>query len=209
MGDLEDVEAWQAGSEQRWVDPFLDVAGQQEPTIADAAEEHDRDVVDARPRVRRRGWDLAADRPQDPQVQLVDTDAIPGRKPQSDRRTGSGEPLRKGGIAGPWPAHPRLEDLPDPVPIEEQRKAGDMVLVRMREDHRIDPAVPRRDPPIEPHEQSVRVGAAVDEQAATTRPLDEDRVALPDIEDHDARDTGRSTDDDGPRHRHGHHERQH
>lgn len=60
-----------------------------------------------------------------------------------------------------------------------------MVLVGMRQDHGIDPAIPRRDAAIERHEQPVGIGAAVDEQPAAVRTLDEDGVALTDIEHRD------------------------
>ncbi len=57
-----------------------------------------------------------------------------------------------------------------------------MVLVRVREHDEVDPAVPRRDPGVEGDEEPIRVRAAVHEQPATPRRLDEDRVALPDVE---------------------------
>jgi hypothetical protein len=41
-----------------------------------------------------------------------------------------------------------------------------VILVRVGQDHRVDPAVPRRDPRVEDDEQSVRVGAAIDQQPA-------------------------------------------
>ena len=78
-----------------------------------------------------------------------------------------------------------------------------MVLVRVRQDDRVDPPVPRRDPLVEDDEEPVRVGAAVDEEPAAARALDEDRVALPDIEHAHPRDAGRSADD----HRAGHDDR--
>ena len=58
-----------------------------------------------------------------------------------------------------------------------------MVLVRVAEDHDVDPPIPGRDVLVECHEEPIRVGTAVDEQATTARALDEDRIALPDIED--------------------------
>ena len=81
--------------------------------------------------------------------------------------------------------HPRLEHAADPIALEQEREAGDVVLVRMAQDQRVDPAVPRRDPPIEGHEQAIGIGAAVDEEPAAPGTLDQDRVALPDIEHRD------------------------
>ncbi len=45
--DFQQVDMRQALGQQRRVDAFLDIAHQQEPTRADLAEQHDRDVVDA------------------------------------------------------------------------------------------------------------------------------------------------------------------
>ena len=94
---------------------------------------------------------------------------------------------------------PGLDDPPHPVALEQQRQTGDVVLVRVRQDDRVDPPVPRRDPPVERDEQPVGIGAAVDEQPPAARALDEDRVALPDIEDRDPGDAARPADDDGAR----------
>ena len=60
-----------------------------------------------------------------------------------------------------------------------------MVLVRVAQDDRVDPAIPRRDPPVEGDEQAIGIGAAVDEEAPAPGALDEDRIALPDVEDRD------------------------
>ena len=71
-----------------------------------------------------------------------------------------------------------------------------MVLVRVGQDHGVDPPVPRRDPLVEHDEQPVRVGSAVDEQPTAAGALDEDRVALADVEDRDPGDPGRSRGQD-------------
>ena len=57
----------------------------------------------------------------------------------------------------------------------------------MGQDEDVDPAVPRRQPPIELDEEPVRIGSAVDEHPAASTALDEDRVALADVEDRDPR----------------------
>jgi hypothetical protein len=78
VGDLEQVDVWQAVLEERRVDALFDVAHQQESSLPDLAEEDDRDVVDASPAV---GWgrgDLAGDRPQDAQGDLVDRHPVSG-----------------------------------------------------------------------------------------------------------------------------------
>jgi hypothetical protein len=65
MGDLEEIEPRQPRGEEARVDVLLDIAREQETVLPDRAEQHDRDVVDARPAVRRLSRDLAADRPED------------------------------------------------------------------------------------------------------------------------------------------------
>lgn len=66
MCDLEQVDPWQAFAEQARVDVLLDVTHQQEAAWPNLAEQHDRDVVDARATVGRFGWNLPSDRPEDP-----------------------------------------------------------------------------------------------------------------------------------------------
>jgi hypothetical protein len=57
-----------------------------------------------------------------------------------------------------------------------------VILVRVGEDHQVDPTIPGRNVRIELDEQPIRVGPAVHQQAAAAVALDQDRVALPDIE---------------------------
>ena len=109
-----------------------------------------------------------------------------------DRRagaTGPRQPIEPGRVARSRPAHPGLEHPADAVAVEQEGQAGDVVLVRVRQDDRVDPPVPRRDPPIELDEQPVGIRPAIDQQAAAARALDEDGVALPDVEDRDPRAT--------------------
>jgi hypothetical protein len=53
----------------------------------------------------------------------------------------------------------------------------------MAQDEEVDPTVPRRDAPIELDEEPVGIGTAVHEQPTAAVPLEEDRVALTDVED--------------------------
>ena len=109
----------------------------------------------------------------------------PGREePVAAARRGAELPGERA-VAGSRSAHARLVDPADPVPVEEERHPGDVVLVRMGQDEDVDPAVPRRQPAIELDEQPVRIGAAVDEHPSAAAALDEDRVALADVEDRD------------------------
>ena len=183
--DLEQVDVRQPLGQDRWVDALLDVAHQQHPSRADLAEQDDGDVVDGGAAIRRLEWNLAADRPQDAEADLIDVQTVPGCEAQPDRSAHGSEASSPRGIAGARSVHPRLEHAADAVALEQERQAGDVVLVRVAQDQRVDPAVPRRDPPIEGHQQAIGIGAAVDEEPAAPGSLDEDRIALPDVEDRD------------------------
>jgi len=55
----------------------------------------------------------------------------------------------------------------------------------MREHDEVEATVPGRQPGVEGHEQSVRIGTAVDEQPPAAIALDEYRVPLADVQDGD------------------------
>jgi len=76
----------------------------------------------------------------------------------------------------------RIEDEADPISLQRRHQPGDVVLVRVGQDHHIDPALPPRQPLAKAPEQQVGVGAAVDQQRAAGRRRDQDRVALPDVQ---------------------------
>jgi hypothetical protein len=185
--DLEQIDVRKALGQQRRVDALLDIAHQQEPARADLSEQHHRDVVDAGAAVRRDCRDLTADRPEHLHGDVVNGEAVTSGQAEPDRGVGSGQFAQPGGVAGAGAAHPRLEDTADVIPLEEQCEAGHVILVGVGQDQRVDPSIPRRDVAVERDEQPVGIGSAVDEQSATARALDEDRVALSDIEDRDAR----------------------
>ena len=81
VGHLEEVEPRQLVGQQRRVDLLLDVARSAGSGTRRPPEQHDRDVVDARPAVRRHRPGPAADRPQDAQVDLVDGQAVARARP--------------------------------------------------------------------------------------------------------------------------------
>ena len=113
------------------------------------------------------------------------------------RRAG-GKDLAPGLVARPGPEHARLVDTPDAVPLQQQRQAGDVVLVGMAEHEDVDPAVPRRQPFLERQQQPRWVRPAIDDEASASTALDEDPVALPDVEHGDPGMTVRSMDEDQP-----------
>jgi hypothetical protein len=63
VGDLQEVDLRQALRQELRIDVLLDVAGQEEASVADRPEEDDRDVVDASAGIGRRRRYLPADRP--------------------------------------------------------------------------------------------------------------------------------------------------
>lgn len=198
MGHLEQIQAREAGGEEPRIDLLLHIAGQQEPPIADRPEQHDRHVVDPGPAVGRFDGDLAADRPQDGQGDLVDRQPIAGGQTESLGRAPAGQASEPGRIAGSRAAGARLEDATHTVPVEQPREARDMILVRVRQHDRIDPPIPGRQPRVKGDQQPVRVRSAVDEEAPADGALHEDGVALADIEDRDAGDAGRPGRDHRP-----------
>ena len=195
VGDLEEVDVRQVVLQERRIDALLDVAHEQDATLPDLAEQHDRHVVDAGAAIGWRGGHLAAERPEDAEADLVDVEVVTGREPEPDRRTRSRQVAQPRRVARPRAAHARLEDPADLVALEQQGETGDVILVGVAEDDGVDPSVPRRDPGIEDDHQAARIRTTVDEQAAAARSLDEDGVALPDVEDGDrarSRPVGRS-----------------
>ena len=183
VGHLEDVDPGEAAGKQPWVHVVLGVAGEQEATAVRLAEQDDRRVVDAAAGGRGLDGDPGL-RPQDRERHLVQ--AQPGTR----RQRGPGRAAPQGLVprlpARARAVHPGLEDPAYPVPLQDPDEAGDVVLVRMRQDDEVDPAIPRRDAGIELHQQPLGVRPAVHQHPAAGPALDEDRVALPDIEHHEA-----------------------
>ena len=65
VGDLEEVDMRQVVLQERRIDALLDVAHEQDATLPDLAEQHDRHVVDAGAAIGRRGRHLTAEWPED------------------------------------------------------------------------------------------------------------------------------------------------
>ena len=70
----------------------------------------------------------------------------------------------------------------DVKPVEDLHQAGDMVLVWMAQDEKVDAAREKRKVRAKATEGQLRVRTAVDQHGRTGRGLDQDRVALADIE---------------------------
>jgi hypothetical protein len=199
MGDLEQVHVAHP-AEQLGIDFLFDVTRQQEPPARHGSEQDDGHVVDAGPRVPWRPRNAATHRPQHLERDVVHGESITGREQAAGRRA-AGELGCPGRVPRTRAEHPRFEGAPDAIPLEQEGESRDVVLVRVGEHDSVQPAVPRRNPPIELDEQPVGIRAAVHQQPAAPRALDEDRVALADVENGHGRTSRRSLDDDRRRQR--------
>ncbi len=74
MGDLQQVDSWQAFGHEAGIDALLDVAGQEEPGRADRPQEDDRAVVDRRALVGGDVRDRSMIRPEHTQLDRVEAD---------------------------------------------------------------------------------------------------------------------------------------
>ena len=195
--NLEQVDAGHPSSKELRIDALLDVTHEQEPLRSDLPEEHDRDVVDRCPAVGRPlGYPVGV-RPEDAQPDRVERQPIARRQP-SARGPAVRECLAPGLVSRPRPHHARLVDAPDAVPLEHQGQPGDVVLVRVAEHEDVDPAVPWRQAFVQRDQEPRRIRSAIDHEPATPPALDQDPVALADIEHHDPSEPVRSMDDHEP-----------
>ena len=76
----------------------------------------------------------------------------------------------------------RVEHPPDPEPADHVRGASDVVALRMRQDERRQ----RADPHAQELLRRVALGRALVDEHPRARRLEQDRVALPDVEERDA-----------------------
>ena len=181
MGHLEHVDMREPARDEERINSLLRVAREQEPLRAERAEQHDRHVVDPRPRVGRRGRHRGPVRPEHAERDVVERELIPRRQaPAAQAPVGQRGLERR--VRGAGAGHPRLEQSPDAVAFDQQREAAHVVLVGVREDDEVDPAVPWRDLRVEGHEEPIGVRTTVHEQPPARRRLDEDRVALANVE---------------------------
>jgi hypothetical protein len=195
VGDLEDVHRLQAACNKHRVDLLLDVAGQQKSPAGSLAEQHDRHVVDARASIGRLVRHSASVWPEDTQMGVIDRDPITSRESARHEIT-CGRRCRPGAVARTWTMHARLVDAGDRVARQEESQAGDVVLVRVSQDQGINASIPGRQPLVERDEESVRIGAAIDQESAPAGTLDQNRVALPDVENDDPSPAVRSVERD-------------
>lgn len=150
-------------------------------------EEDDRDVVDPGAAVRRPLGHPAGIRPEDAEADVVHREAIAGREdPTLDAPAGEVGVERR--IAGSRPDHAGLEHPLHRVPAQQGRQPGGVILMRVAEDHDVDSPIPRRQRLVQRHEQAPGIRSAIHEEASTALTLQEDRIALPDVENREPGD---------------------
>jgi hypothetical protein len=148
VGDLQHVESAtvgrrQAGGQELWVDVLLDVAGQQQAPIAKAQVEDERNVIDLLARARRTQRHATGQWPVDVDGDAVEDQPITGGD-HPCLATQLGQPTAKGGVARSRSNHARLDHAADPVAVEQQRQARDVVLVGVSDGDQVQAAVPSR-----------------------------------------------------------------
>ena len=161
---------------------LLDVAGEQQSLRADADVEHERRVVDLA--VRSPARSRARDRPGG-QTTSARARPIAKRSPcceSDDRHAVALGLLAEGAVAAALAAHPVLGEDPDAVAGQQPGETADMVLVRVGQQRDVDAPVPDGDALVEAPDEEVGVATAVDEDPHPVVRLDEDRVALADVE---------------------------
>ena len=198
--------------EEPLIHVLLEVSREQESLQADPDVEDERGVVDRSSRVWRGLGHAARRRPDDLGACPADREGIAARK-LDDADTVAVGLLAKRGVAAAVAAHPVLGEHADPVARQQPGQPADVILVRVGEQHDIDATVPDRDALVETSDEDVRVASAVDEDTRPVVRLDEDRIALADVEDRDEQGPARPGDerdrrgtDDGDR-AHGSHHR--
>jgi hypothetical protein len=175
------------GQEQR-VDVILDVAGQQETSTAELPQQHDRRVVHA-PVVRCAGIQLgrsrsARVRPENPQRGVIQADRTAGRQPSALEPVG-GQPGQPRTKRRARTRHARIEGPAHAVALQHRGQAGNMIVVGVGQDDRVQAPVPGRDVAVQFGDERGAVGAAVHQDPTAAIALDQDRVALPHVQHDD------------------------
>jgi len=162
VGDLEEIHAGQATRDQERVDLLLDVAHQEHSPPLEPAEQHDRDVVDALPRVRRFTRHRTRIRPEDLERDIVEAEPVARLEAAGPHAMG-GQSRFPRPVARTGPLHARLDHPADPVPAQQQRESAHVVLVRMGQHDQVDPSIPGCEVVVEEADQPIGVRAPVDE----------------------------------------------
>ena len=192
--DLQEVDrVQQATRDESGFDRCLGIASQEGAELAERELEDDRSVVDVPfgQGSRRIGlrWIQDADRCRGIQSHLLPCAG------EMDWDVGGLRIAEKAGVRGILEADPRVQHRTDPEAVEHLHQPGDVVLVRMAEHEQIDSARVERQVRADPTQRELGIGTAVDEHRRAARRLDEDRVALADVEHGDMQHSVRAVGD--------------
>ncbi len=181
MTDLEHVDLRdRAAREQLGLDGRLGVAGQQRRKASVCEQQDDRAVVDVPVRQWRGRLGRAGVEHRDI-GRRVERDVLSGAG-DDDRRRRSvriGQQALEGGILV---ADARLEDGADAEAVEHVDQSGDVILVRMGQHQQVDASREERQVRADASKGELRIRAAVDQHGGTGGRLDQDGVALSDVE---------------------------
>lgn len=201
MSDLEQVhDRKDAASDEHCLDRRLGVAGEEggEPTVAQ--DHHHRAVVDVALGERRGRIGLGGIEDLDRRRGIEREDRAGSRERAGQDRLGGsiGEQAVMRRVLEPDPGVKERADLESVEGVDQPR---DVVLVWVAEHHHADPSRVERQVRTNPTQRELRIGTAVDEHGRAGRRLDQDRVALADVEDGDVEPTvGPRRDGDGDEH---------
>jgi len=181
MSDLEKVHARQRpAGDQRGFDGCFGVPGE-EGREAPVADDHDhRSVVDVA--FRERGGGIGLSRVEDlHRGGGIQHDPLAGPREFDGHRTFGSighQPIECRILEG----DPGVQHGADPMPVEDLHEPGNVVLVRVAQDQKVDPPREEREVRTEAPERQFGIGTAVDEHRGAARRLDQDRVSLPDVQ---------------------------
>ena len=179
--DLEHVDLRdRSAREQRALDWCLGVAGQQRREACVREQQDDRAVVDVA--VRQWRGRLGCAGVEHRHIgRRVERDALSGAG-DDDRRRGPvriGQQTLEGWILV---ANARLEDGADAEAVEHVDQSGDVILVRMGQHQQVDASREERQVRADAAKGQLRIRATVDQHGGAAGCLDQDGVALSDVE---------------------------
>jgi hypothetical protein len=193
VGDFQEVQAPVHRAqriEEVAIHVLLEIAGEEDALGADPDVQDERRVVHRSPGLGSGLGHAGGRRPDDLGVRLTDGERIATLEAH-DRHAMTLGLLAVGGVAAAVAAHAVVDEDTDAVAREQPGEAADVVLVRVGQQGDIDAAVPDRDALIEAAHEQVGVATAIHEHPGAVVRLEQDRIALPDVEDGDAQDATR------------------
>ena len=165
------------------LDGSLGIAAEQRAEAAAAQQHDDRRVVDIA--VGKRPGHIVGARIEEGQDgRGVEANALPGARRHEPSVGLGARQLLEPGIGRVRIVASGVQDQPHLVALQRRQQAGHMVLVRVGEDHHVDAPMPPGKSLAQPPKEEIRIGSAVDQRGGAGRRGHQDRVALPDVEDH-------------------------